>query len=387
MKFIHAADLHLDTPFISISNFSQELQQKLKNSTYTAADKIFQTAISEQVDFVILAGDTFDNTERTLSAQMYLKNKFDELNKYGIKVFMVYGNHDYYRDGFSVIDFPNNVTIFSDEVSTSELVTNDGQNVGITGFSYYQNHVTEDMVQNYPDRKSYDYQIGILHAGIGDGNYAPFSVSELLTKGYDYWALGHIHKREVLHENPWVIYPGDTQGRNQNELEQKGFYIVTVENGITKPKFISSSIYVWKNAEINVVENDTINDLNEKIKNLLNESNSLVTLNIVNAQRLNKDIIKAIERNEILMHFAGSNTPGVLYKIYLKFNNNRSLSMIDEKYWKDSEPNVFDLDSIKDMDSKLFSEEIIREHISDPGFLNHINELTKNSINKKYIGD
>ncbi|WP_125760931.1 metallophosphoesterase family protein [Companilactobacillus hulinensis] len=387
MKFIHAADLHLDTPFISISNFSQELQQKLKSSTYTAADKIFQTAISEQVDFVILAGDTFDNTERTLGAQMYLKNKFDELNKYGIKVFMVYGNHDYYRDGFSVIDFPNNVTIFSDEVSTSELVTNDGQNVGITGFSYYQNHVTEDMVQNYPDRKSYDYQIGILHAGIGDGNYAPFSVSELLTKGYDYWALGHIHKREVLHENPWIIYPGDTQGRNQNELEQKGFYLVTVENGITKPKFISSSIYVWKNAEIDVVENDTINDLNEKIKNLLNESNSLVTLNIVNAQRLNKDIIKAIERNEILMHFAGSNTAGVLYKIYLKFNNNRSLSMIDEKYWKDSEPNVFDLDNIKDMDSKLFSEEIIREHINDPGFLNHIKELTKNSINKKYIGD
>ncbi|APX72515.1 DNA repair exonuclease [Companilactobacillus allii] len=386
MKFIHAADLHLDTPFISINNFSEKLQSQLKKSTYTAADKVFETAIKEQVDFIILAGDVFDNTERSLNAQMYLKNKFDELNKYNIKVYMIYGNHDYYRNAFSVIDFPNNVTVFSDEITTEKLITKDGLSVGITGFSYYRNHVTDDMVSNYPTRSTFDYQIGILHAGIGDNNYAPFTVNELLTKGYNYWALGHIHKREILNRDPYVVYPGDTQGRNQNELGEKGFYLINVEGNVSKLTFVPSSVYIWKNAEINASENSTLNDLTDKISDLLSE-NSLLTLNITNAQRLNEEVIKSIDRGDVLNQFAKTSNSAILYKIYLKFSRNQEHTKIDQKYWDDSASDIFDLDDIKDMDNKLYSEDIIRDHINDPGFLDHIKEMTKNNINKKYIGD
>lgn len=392
MKFIHAADLHLDTPFVSISNFSNSLQEDLKKSTYTAADKVFATAITEQVDFVILAGDTYDNTERTLSAQIYLQEQFERLRKNGIRVYLVYGNHDYYRNDFSVINMPDNVTVFGGEITTSEVTASDGQRVGITGFSYYQNHISDDMVASYPTRGNYDYQIGILHAGIGDGNYASFTVNELLTKGYDYWALGHIHKREVLHQNPMIIYSGDTQGRNQNELGTKGFYLVDVANGTTNTKFVPSSVYVWESAQIDANESDTINGLFDKITSTLSRYNNveakhLVTLTINGSQNLDENVIRSIGRNELLNHFAAMNSNTILYKVYTKFDRKSQLVGIDQKYWDESEKNVFDLNDIKDMDNRLFGEEVIRQHIDSPDFVEHIKELTKNTINKKYIGD
>lgn len=384
MKFIHAADLHLDTPFSSISNFSEQLQNKLKLSTYTAAKKVFQTAIDQQVDFVILAGDTFDNTDRSLEAQSFLRDEFEKLNKYGINVYLVYGNHDYFRNNFSVIKFPDNVTVFGEDVTTQEVKV-DGLKVGITGFSYYQQHVNNNVVSTYPSHGNFDYQIGILHAGVMDSNYAPFKVSDLLSKGYDYWALGHIHKREVLHEFPYIIYPGDTQGRNLNETGIKGFYLLEVQNGLTTAKFIPSSVYVWESKTLNAKVSDTIDSLIVQINDLLKLDDVLVTLTIDNAQNLNGDVIKAIDRGELLQQFKNNNS--VLYKINLKYNRKNSRSEVDQKYWDETQSKVFDLDNIKDLDSRLYNNEIIREHINQPDFLLHIQDLVKNTINKKYNGE
>lgn len=384
MKFIHAADLHLDTPFSSISNFSAQLQNKLKLSTYTAAKKVFQTAIDQQVDFVILAGDTFDNTDRSLEAQSFLRDEFEKLNKYGINIYLVYGNHDYFRNNFSVIKFPDNVTVFGEDVTTKEVKV-DGLKVGITGFSYYQQHVNNNVVSTYPSHGNFDYQIGILHAGVMDSNYAPFKVSDLLSKGYDYWALGHIHKREVLHEFPYIIYPGDTQGRNQNETGIKGFYLLEVQNGLTTAKFIPSSVYFWESKTLNAKVSDTIDSLIVQINDLLKLDDVLVTLTIDNAQNLNGDVIKAIDRGELLQQFKNNNS--VLYKINLKYNRKNSQSEVDQKYWDETQSKVFDLDNIKDLDSRLYNNEIIREHINQPDFLLHIQNLVKNTINKKYNGE
>ncbi|KRK63550.1 metallo-phosphoesterase [Companilactobacillus tucceti DSM 20183] len=384
MKFIHAADLHLDTPFSSISNFSTQLQNKLKLSTYTAAKKVFQTAIDQQVDFVILAGDTFDNTDRSLEAQSFLRDEFEKLNKYGINVYLVYGNHDYFRNNFSVIKFPDNVTVFGKDVTTEEVKV-DGLKVGITGFSYYQQHVNHNVVSTYPSHENFDYQIGILHAGVMDSNYAPFKVSDLLSKGYDYWALGHIHKREVLHEFPYIIYPGDTQGRNLNETGIKGFYLLEVQNGLTTTKFVPSSVYIWKSKTINAKVSDTIDSLIVQINDLLKLDDVLVTLTIDNSQNLNGDVIKAIDRGELLQQFKNNNS--VLYKINLKYNRKNSQSEVDQKYWDETQSKVFDLDNIKDLDSRLYNNEIIREHINQPDFLLHIQDLVKNTINRKYNGE
>lgn len=388
MKFIHAADLHLDTPFASIKNFSKQLQNDLRKSTYTAATKVFDTAIHEKVDFVILAGDTYDNTDRSLNAQEFLKNQFNRLKDNGINVYMVYGNHDYYRNDFSTIKFPDNVYTFSDAVTTEEFTSRDGMKVGISGFSYYQQHIQEDKVKEYPARENFDYQIGILHAGVGDGNYAPFTVNELLAKGYDYWALGHIHKRQVLNEKPYVIYPGDTQGRNQNETGIKGFYLVNVLNSVTEAKFVASSSYVWDKAKIDVSAEENLDSLFAKIDGVLDkDQKELLTVKINNAQKLDPDLIKSIDRGDVIRHYSQSASSAMLYKLELKYNNTQQLQEIDQKYWDESADNVFDLNDIKDLDKKLFGIDVIREHMEDPEFLSNIKESTQSVINKKFIGE
>ncbi|MQS53304.1 metallophosphoesterase family protein [Companilactobacillus mishanensis] len=388
MKFIHAADIHLDTPFANIKNFSKQLQNNLRNSTYTAATKVFDTAIREHVDFVILAGDTYDNTEHSLTAQQFLNNQFTRLKENNIGVYLVYGNHDYYRNDFASIKFPENVHIFTDQVSTLEVESHDGLKVGITGFSYYQQHVNQDMVTEYPSRGKYDYQIGILHAGVGDNNYSPFTVNELLTKGYDYWALGHIHKREVLHENPFVVYPGDTQGRNQNETGTKGFYLVTVLSKITNIDFVPSSSYVWKKDAIAAEASDNLSEMIKKIDSKLDTDDfGLLTLDINNAQLLNEDLVKSIERGDLLHHFEDNVSNTILYRVYLKFGNSQQLQQIDQRFWDDSVEKVFDLNSIKDLDKKLYNIDVLREHMDSPDFLKNIQELTKSTINKKFIGE
>lgn len=386
MKFLHAADLHLDTPFVGINDFSKELQKKLQDSTYQAARNLFDTALTEEVDFVILAGDIFDDTDSSLKAQMFLRDEFEKLNQADIAVYLIYGNHDYYRNNFAVVNFPENVHIFEQDVSTKTLTTSDGVKVGITGFSYYQQHINQAVVKSYPSRGDFDYQIGILHAGVGDDNYAPFQINDLIQKGYDYWALGHIHKREVLCDSPAIVYPGDIQGRNQNETTPKGFYIVTVEDHLTKLKFVKSSVYTWDKVTLNV-KNDSVDSLITKITDSLNQPDTLLTLTINNAQNLSDDVIKTIKRNELQRHFAEVETPSILYKIVLKFNDNPKLSQIDQKYWKQAQNQTLDLDKIKDLDSKLYAESIIRDHINDREFLQNITELVKNTINQKYTGE
>ncbi|GEO65514.1 metallophosphoesterase family protein [Companilactobacillus nantensis] len=387
MKFLHAADLHLDTPFIGISNFSKELQKQLQESTYQAAKKLFDTAVAEQVDFVILAGDVFDDTDSSLKAQMFLRDEFEKLKQAKIKVYLIYGNHDYYRNNFAVVKFPDNVTVFGQDVTTVEQTTKDGQRVGLTGFSYYKQHINDAVGKDYPQRGDFDYQIGILHAGVGDDNYAPFQVSDLLQKGYDYWALGHIHKRQILHESPMIVYSGDIQGRNQNDITPKGFYIVSVENHVTQMKFVKSSVYTWDKASIEARVEDTADSLINKITDVLSNPEVLLTLTINNAQKLSADVLKMLNRNEILQHFSNVQTPSVLYKIYLKFNDNPQLSQIDQKYWDEAENQTINLDDIKDLDSKLYSSSIIRDHINDPDFLKVITEMTRNTINQKYTGE
>ncbi|WP_125769987.1 metallophosphoesterase family protein [Companilactobacillus furfuricola] len=388
MKFIHAADLHLDTPFVSIQNFSKQLQNDLRKSTYSAATKVFNTAVRQHVDFVLLAGDTYDNTERSLNAQEFLKNQFQRLKDNDIQVYLIYGNHDYYRNDFSAIKFPSNVHVFSDKVSTEILNTHDGTKVGISGFSYYKQHIEEDKVGEFPARENVDYQIGMLHGSQGiSGEYAPFSLDGLNSKAYDYWALGHIHKREILQRDPYIVYPGDTQGRNLNETGMKGFYVVSVVNQQSQLEFIPSSTYVWERTSVLVDQADTLDSLNQRITtNLAVDVPTLFTIEFSNAQRLNPEIIRSIERGDLLNYLPQTEL-GVVYRIDLNYQPEKKLDSIDQRYWDDAAEQIFDLDDIKDFDHKLYNLDIIRDHIDSPEFLNNIKQLAQSTINKKFIGE
>ncbi|GFH40937.1 metallophosphoesterase family protein [Lactococcus insecticola] len=211
MKFIHTADLHLDREF-------EGLVQEVTIQPYEILEKIIDFAISKQVELVIFAGDNFHQSKPSIKMQTYFIDQLARLLPYEIQVVVTFGNHDYYRKSIYWVDFPENVTVFTSETVESRKITlKNGESLMVTGFSYEQPHITEDKVSDYPARNfACDYHIGVFHGEMSGSQYAPASLTDMLSKDYDYWALGHIHLASQLSER--VIYPGTPQGRTKKEI-------------------------------------------------------------------------------------------------------------------------------------------------------------------------
>ncbi|WP_367294729.1 exonuclease SbcCD subunit D [Levilactobacillus yonginensis] len=251
MKFIHAADLHLDSPFLGLTGLPGSLATTVRESTFTAATKVFDRALSEHVDFVLLAGDLFDRAEQSVAAQAFLFTQFDRLNNAQIPVIVSFGNHDYLTD--QAIIYPTNVTVLGEHVTTTTLQLASGETVAVSGFSYPQRWVPDDPLAAYPAHATTDWHIGMLHGAIATGSqdhYAPFTVAELLRKRYDYWALGHIHHRQSLNDQPPVLYAGNTQGRAVTETGAKGAYLVHSQAGHLVPEFFPTATVIWETAKL-----------------------------------------------------------------------------------------------------------------------------------------
>lgn len=254
MKFIHAADLHLDSPFLGLTTLPAALLTRVRQSTFTAATKIFDRAIAEHVDFVLLAGDLFDRAEQSVAAQAYLFNQFERLRQAGIPVFVSFGNHDYATDQHQTIAYPDNVQVFGADVTTKTLTLASGETVAVSGFSYPQRWVTADPLPAFPEHAAADWHVGLLHGAVATGgthdHYAPFTVAEMLTKRYDYWALGHIHQRQLLHQDPPILYAGNPQGRSSQETGERGAYLVTSHGRQLVPEFFPTADLLWDTATV-----------------------------------------------------------------------------------------------------------------------------------------
>ncbi|MFK9094192.1 exonuclease SbcCD subunit D [Bacillus salipaludis] len=265
ISFIHAADLHLDSPMVGLKHLPAHIFNRVKESTFTAIKKLTATAIDQKVDFVILAGDLFDGEDRSLRAQSRFRTEMLKLNEQEIPVYVIHGNHDHLNGSWVHLDMPANVHVFNSEVETMVLHTRRGEIVHLYGFSYPTRHVFERKIEDYKKIEGADFHIGILHGNESTGtehdNYAPFSVKDLQEKNFDYWALGHIHKRAILSENPPIIYPGNIQGRNKKESGSKGFYQVTLTDLDAKMDFIESSDMIWEEAVIDATTAGSFNDV------------------------------------------------------------------------------------------------------------------------------
>ena len=261
MKFLHAADLHLDTPFQGLSGLTPALRERLVTAPLKALTRLVDLAVAEQVDFVLLVGDLFDQQGQSVQAQAALMSALERLNTAAIPVLLSFGNHDFQSD-LSRWHFPPNVHVFGPQVTTVTLTTAAQEQVAISGFSYAQRWVTTDPVGDYPVKApTVDYQIGTLHGqtGVVGDHYAPFNVSELLTKHYDYWALGHIHQRQTLNSQPPVVYAGNLQGRHRGETGAKGCLIVTSQADQTlQPVFHALTEIEWMDWLPNIASQEAI---------------------------------------------------------------------------------------------------------------------------------
>lgn len=245
IRFIHAADLHLDSPFKGLTGLSPARLNELRESTFTAFDRLIRYALKSHPDFVLIVGDLYDGEDRSLRAQRKFQEGMEKLAEAEIPVYITYGNHDHVSGSWTKFELPGNVFEFKEHVEDVSLTVR-GQEVVLHGFSYPKRHVRERMITHFPtasDQQS--YHIGLLHGSVAGNEshavYAPFTIDELQSKHYHYWALGHIHKRQQLSENPPVVYPGNIQGRHRNESGEKGFYEVELSNSETVLSFIPTS--------------------------------------------------------------------------------------------------------------------------------------------------
>ena len=247
-SFLHAADLHLDSPFTSVGGFPDDVATTLREASLRAWDALIQTAIDRDVAFVLLAGDIYDGAERGIRAQRAFFAGVTRLADHGIRTFLVHGNHDPVGQGWTAIDgFPEAVHAFASSKVESVEFTAGGERVVVHGISYSTSAMEENLSLRFPRATGGGFQIGLLHANVGGSatghqDYSPCSVEDLRRPGYQYWALGHVHKRHNPHvEAPWVVYPGNLQGRTTRPSEQgaKGAVIVEVANGVaSEPELV-----------------------------------------------------------------------------------------------------------------------------------------------------
>lgn len=263
MRFIHAADLHLDSPMAGLRARHGARAADTSRATRTAFRRMIEVAIREKVAFVLIAGDVFDHDWTDYATGLFFTSGLSDLGKAGIRVALVRGNHDATGRISRNLTLPPNVHEFGSGTPSSHILEDLG--VAIHGQSFPDRAVTENLALAYPPPKAGFLNIGLLHTSCdgryGHDSYAPCSLEDLTGKGYDYWALGHVHQRRVLTRDPWVVFPGNLQGRHVNEQGAKGFTLVAAEGGrIREAAHIAADDLRWVDLRIDVSRAASIED-------------------------------------------------------------------------------------------------------------------------------
>ncbi len=232
-RFLHAADLHLDSPLVGLAKKSAAAAARVEEASRRAFDALVDLAIAEDCAFVLIAGDLFDGEWRHYGTGVHFAGQMAKLAEAGIAVFVIFGNHDAENRFLSRLDFSDNVRRFASERPQTHVI--ETLDVAVHGQSFARRDVTDNLAAAYPPPIAGAFNIGLLHTACGGreghASYAPCTVEQLRNHGYDYWALGHVHTREVLCERPAIVFPGNIQGRNPRERGPKGATLVTVEDG------------------------------------------------------------------------------------------------------------------------------------------------------------
>lgn len=339
IRFIHTADLHLDSPFKGLKQLHPKLYERVYQATFQSFERLVTIASTEQVDFMVISGDIYDGDNQSVKAQAFFREQMERLAAADIPVFLSHGNHDFMDNGISRLQLPENVTVFGPEPETHHY-----RNVALTGFSYQQRWVSERMIEKYPKRAQTDYHIGLLHgylegSGSSEDVYAPFSIGDLLEKQYDYWALGHIHKRQILNQEPPIVYSGNTQGRNPNELGEKGAFLVTLQKGFEPDlTFINTAPIWWKEKTISLLGIDTLDGLYAKIALEIERAQHpdqtiLLSLLLDDREELTDDVLERVHNGDLLAGIPQSEAV-YLYRISLAPKKERLVFAADDRMQK-----------------------------------------------------
>lgn len=263
LKFIHCADLHLDSPFSGLAETSPALGSFLRAASFSAFRNAVDCALRNEADFVLISGDVYDGEDRSVRAQLFFLEQLKRLSDAGISSFTVHGNHDPLSGWELDRDLPPLAYRFGSAEVESVPLTVKGERVGtVHGCSYPVRDVRENLARGFAGRRTEGVNIALLHSNVGGRkgheNYAPCSLDDLRAAGMDYWALGHVHSAEILCHDPLVVYPGNIQGRHIGETGKKGVFSVSMGSAGGHPggrggvEFIPCDVVRWRREALSI---------------------------------------------------------------------------------------------------------------------------------------
>jgi DNA repair exonuclease SbcCD nuclease subunit len=272
MKFIHSADFHLDSPLRGLERYEEAPVHELRGGTRRAFENLVKLAVDEEVAFVLVAGDIYDGDWRDYNTGLFFVRQMNRLRDAGVQVFLIRGNHDAASQITKELTLPDNVKEFSMRRPSTIILEDLG--VAVHGQSFPSRSVAEDLSAGYPLPLAGLVNIGLLHTSAdgreGHEDYAPCTLAGLVSKRYDYWALGHVHQREIMSQDPWVVFAGNIQGRHARETGVKGCTIVAAEDGcIRQVEHRALDVVRWEQCLVDASQASDAGEVLERVQGAL----------------------------------------------------------------------------------------------------------------------
>lgn len=397
MKFIHFADAHLDSPFRGLSFLPSEEFNYIYQAADQSLKRIVDLALAEKVDLVLIAGDTFDSSQPSPRAQLFFAEQVKRLTDAQIQVVMIFGNHDHMKqEDLLVSPSPYFKLLGNNEtVEQATFTTDAGFNYDVIGFSYLNNHITEDKIPEFP-AKGKNYTFGLMHAQeksatASQNVYAPFTVDELQNLNYDYFALGHIHARNNLSSTPWIVYPGNIQGRHINEMGAKGCYLGEIDenSGKTTIDFKETGPILWQGTKINLEGAISKADLQAKIiAKLESGQKTYFSLTIAGAQYLSAEERDLVQDPDFWQTISQSLTfASQLVDVRFVVNTSLKLNDNDQQAFQAAKEELFAPAEFKQIVSDWQKKDPEAAKLAaDPDFIAAVKNLTEVKLMSKLKG-
>jgi exonuclease SbcD len=264
-KFLHAGDIHLDSPMRGLSAYHGVPAEEVRGATREALKNLVKLAIEELVSFVVIPGDLYDGNWEDMSTGLFFCREMARLGAAGIDVFLIHGNHDAESKITKKLPPLPNVHNFGSR--KAETFFHKPTKTALHGRSYKDPATFDNLAATYPARVEGNFNIGLLHTALAGKPtnhepYAPCTVAELAARGYDYWALGHVHDFAIVSSNPYIVFSGNLQGRSIRETGAKGCVLVTVDDGtIIDVQHVPLDAVRWTEIEVNLAGCCSNNDL------------------------------------------------------------------------------------------------------------------------------
>ena len=303
MKFIHIADIHFDSPFVNLSD-KENLGDLMRLQQRKVFKKVIEYIKENDIECLFISGDLYENKYIKKSTIEYINNLFKEIPE--TKIFISPGNHDPYikNSYYNKFNWNENVKIFNSKIEKVEL-----NDVNVYGYGFDNFYCKDSGIQDFEIDDKNKLNILVMHGSleggaIDDAEYNPLSKRILKQKGFDYVALGHIHKLDYnTEECQNIVYPSSLIALGFDELGQHGMILGDIEKGLLNLKFIPLDEIQFKLEEVDVTSIISKEELIEKINELKFEDSNLVEIILVGKRNFEIDkyeIYKLISNEKII---------------------------------------------------------------------------------------